>query len=109
MIPERWAWVPGYKGKSEVNHKDLDKTNNRADNLEWVTHAGNMKHLADSGRRQGEGAGNVYLTWKLVRRMRRLWATGGYYQRELARMFNTTPVNVGTIVSNRTWKEADLS
>lgn len=32
--------------RNEVNHKDYDRTNNRADNLEWMTHADNVRYSA---------------------------------------------------------------
>ena len=35
--------------KIEVNHKNGDKTNNNLENLEWITHEGNIQHAIDNG------------------------------------------------------------
>lgn len=34
----------------EINHKDLNKTNNHASNLEWVTRTDNFEHAYQHGR-----------------------------------------------------------
>ncbi len=44
------AFVEPVPGKPEVNHRDGDPRNNRAQNLEWVTHAENLQ---DALRRRG--------------------------------------------------------
>lgn len=44
------AFVPGYKSGFEVNHIDFKRTNNRFDNLEWVSHKDNVIHTINNGR-----------------------------------------------------------
>jgi hypothetical protein len=40
-------------GRLEINHKDLDRSNNRLENLEIVTHQQNLQHAIDAYKAKG--------------------------------------------------------
>lgn len=45
-------FIPNPKSLPQINHKDGDKKNNRADNLEWCTASYNTKHAFDNGLKE---------------------------------------------------------
>lgn len=51
-----WFFCDNYHGYPEVNHKDGDKSNNSADNLEWCNRSMNMRHAYAMGMHPRTGS-----------------------------------------------------
>lgn len=92
--------------KHMVNHKDGNKRNNRADNLEWVTAKENTVHAWNSGLckpMRGEMNGRSKLTAEQACEIRNLKGVIG--AREIAKRFNVSRSTVQQIHQRKKWPE----
>lgn len=100
------AFHPGYTPGLEVNHVDGNKLNNRADNLEWVTPADNVRHAVRLGlfnSARGERITLSKLTSDLIPIIRAEHCNGQTLA-ALGRRFGVTPEAISSVVKRRTWK-----
>jgi DNA-binding transcriptional regulator YiaG len=96
------AFIPNPFNKPEINHKNCDKTDNSAGNLEWCTTKENHHHAAINGlTTQGEKNYNAKLNAFQVRVIRKC---PDLTQLELAEIFNVTSPTVNQIVLRKRWK-----
>lgn len=83
----------------DVNHIDGDKENPHANNLEYITRSENKKHAIKIGMENK----NLKLNKKKVIKIRKLYKTGNYTYRRLAKKFNVNYTCIGHIIKKRTW------
>lgn len=101
------TFIPNTDNLPEVNHRDGKKYNNHVSNLEWVTHAQNMRHAVDTGLQviiQGEDHKKAALTNKDAVYIRE--NPDGLTGKELAEMFGVPPMVVSNIQTGKTYKNA---
>ncbi len=86
----------------EVNHKDRDRLNPRATNLEWVTRSENIRHAITLGVTTYRGEDNVghKLTWDDVVAIRSSSAGA----RELGRRYGVHHKTICDIRAGRKWR-----
>ena len=91
-----------------TNHKNFNKSDNRASNLEWLTNRQNSLHALRAGRRRsrplrGERNGNARLTQKQVTEILR--QKGKIGQRTLAALCRVSKTAIQKIHQGRAWPE----
>lgn len=123
LVATEFIGLPGVG--QEVNHKNGIKTDNRPENLEWVSHAENIRHYWEQtlGRviatpvwappgfregmsricRSGEDNGNARLKRGQVEEIRVRLASGES-QSELAPQYGVSCKTINHIATGRRWK-----
>lgn len=93
----------------QINHKNGVKTDNRAENLEWVTQSENKIHAhrvlgsPPPPLGIGENNGRAKLSETSVLQIRDRYKTEGATQFQLAQEFGVTPAMIGHIVRRDSW------
>ncbi len=98
------VFVSGWFDGSQVNHKDGNKKNNQASNLEWVTLSKNVQHAYDTGLHPkpiGERNGRSVLSTDMVRDI--LLLKGKLSGPKTAKRFNINHTTVYRIWSRERW------
>lgn len=92
----------------EINHKDMDKDNNRIENLELATRKENIRHARQNRewrhKNRGEEHDKSILTWEAVRFIREEVGSGRATQKAMADKFGVNPVLISQVMSNKRWK-----
>lgn len=92
-----------------VNHKDFDRANNNAVNLEWCTQWENINHTHKNGRAQkaywkGKRSPNAKLSDGAVHKIRQDYEAGGVSWETLAKKYNVGKRTIGRIVKNESYR-----
>lgn len=94
-------FVPNPLNLPIVNHKDGDKLNCEDTNLEWSTSSHNNLHAYATNLKQGK------LSPEDRNKINRMYKTGKYTQRELAKMFGIKQSSVYSIIKARMGVDVD--
>lgn len=102
------CFIPNPRRLRDINHKNGVKTDNRTQNLEWVTFQENIDHAWRTGLRRnppsGDSAQHRKLTSSQVKKIRNLLADG-VYQYRIASMFSVTQACISDIHTGVTWND----
>lgn len=96
------AFIPNPKNLPQVNHKNGIKTDNRVDNLEWVTNQENRDHAVANGLHASRATGTGKLTEEQIGDIFSDWVSTNWTQKEIGRKYGVCQQTISKILKAKT-------
>lgn len=103
------AFIPNPENKTQVNHINGVKWDNRLENLEWSTPSENQVHALKTGLKLipvGEMASRSKLNWADVREIRSKLSDGATIK-SLMELYGMCRITISNIKHNKEWIDGD--
>lgn len=100
------AFIPNPNLLKYVNHKNGNRRDNRADNLEWVTAKQNNQHAWNTGLYTHNGTSHYLakLDDTKVKNIRKLLQKMNFTQKQIAKRYKVSLTVISYIKLGKTWK-----
>lgn len=105
------TFIENPESKSQVNHKNGIKHDNRVGNLEWSTPSENSRHAYDTGLSsgcRGSKNGRSKLSEKDVVEIKKMLLDGLLNKKEIGEIYSIDKSQIHLISAGKSWKHVKL-
>jgi hypothetical protein len=100
------AFIGPRPEKHDIHHLNSNPHDNRSENLCYLLESEHLKTIRPNPPK-GEKSPNAKITESDVRMMRKLYESGAYAKRQLARMYGLSQKTARAVIERKSWKHVE--